>query len=105
MSSQPHSPSSEKLRAQRDERGVWKDQYGRDAGTCLASEKLAGRYAADVHEAAAALREGRILLGRLGGTRQLGRLEQAARLFERVAERDRAFGAELERLNERGEEL
>jgi hypothetical protein len=55
-----------------------------------------------LREAGRQIRSGTVVLGRLGGDRQLQRLEASAELFECVAERDNAFAADLAEAEQRG---
>lgn len=87
--------TSEQLRINEDNRGCLVDQYGRDAEQCARSVSLARFSASSARAAIAHVSTGNIILGRLGGGRQVQRLETIAVLFDRVAERDQAFADEL----------
>jgi uncharacterized membrane protein len=67
----------------------------RTADECIASAAISHRYAELIHEAIDEVQGGRIVLGRIGGDRQRGRLEAAAELFDRCALRDDAFAGDL----------
>lgn len=71
------------------------DQYGHTAEDCEAAANEARRHARELRHAAANVRAGVLVLGRLGGARQVGRLDAAAELFDRVAARDVSFAAGL----------
>lgn len=81
----------EELRLAEGRDGEPVDQYGRNQSECLRSAVLAQGHADDAFAAVAEMRDGSIILGRLGGHHQLRRLEAIALLFERTAERDLAF--------------
>lgn len=86
--------TTEKLIAYRKD-GSAVDQYGHTAGECAAAGEAARRHALELRRAADDVGDELIVLGKLGGARQIGRLEAAAELFDRLADRDEAFAASL----------
>lgn len=80
--------------------GEMGDQHGRDAETCRGSAVIAERHAEHLRAAVADLLSGAIVLGRLGGGRQVQRLEMAAELFDTVVTRDNRWADLLDEINE-----
>jgi hypothetical protein len=82
----------EEARLWRDDNDVWRDQFNRDATECQAAIELAQHHADAMRSALEAVNAGGgIVLGKLGGSRQFGRLHATAQLFEHCAERDQRF--------------
>jgi hypothetical protein len=84
------------LRPSRRDDGTLVDQYDRDTDACTAGAAAARSQAESMREAARLIRHGIIVLGRLGGDRQVQRLGAAGELFERIVARDELFAHELE---------
>lgn len=80
--------------------GCTKDQYRRDAETCARSASQAKLQAIVCRAAVSRVKDATIVLGRLAGGRHLQRLEAAATVFDRVAERDDAFAEQLREADE-----